>query len=592
MDATPRATASTTTRSSLLILALLGMAALSYQGHHLLISFESDDSNHLETPLILATSRQLTEGFSVLYGPFDGHRPLVLCHAPLYYRLVGIAATPFVKAGVDPLAASRLVGRLVAFLGFLVGLAVIARLARLDEAPRSAGILAALLVVTSPVFGSTPFTVRPDTLAVTLQTFGVLLALQGLIRRKTSEPTLLAAYLLFAASACVKQHDLVAMGTTSLILALAWWRGEVRFGPLLRAHLAALAVLASYYGAEQWLTGGHMAEAVFRLPAAFREVAPADWYHVGTVGVEVAKRSVGLLALGAVALVAWACRQGGRPSRLDALLLFYLAAELAATAVLCKGSTGAWVNYAMQTVVWASLLVGRGLGRLLEQGAEQCSRAVLRQLLTATAALAAAGLLLTDTRLTVRSARNRVVDREAVARLIEELPVAGDRPDALYFVGAPDHNRIYGSLSLAHDEWLYTAFEAVGAAELRRQWLQDALVGGSVRYVIEPFDPRRSPGLVPGLVSRLPELGYELYLAGDRYLVWERELTDQPSAAATASPSVLSPGDGTTTTTSAGNRQGVDQLGPGRPSTIATDAGPGVQPDLGVPRLAASGGRP
>ena len=590
MDATPRAT---TSRSSLLILALLGLAALAYQGHHLLISFESDDSNHLETPLILATSRQLTEGFSVLYGPFDGQRPLVLCHSPLYYRVVGIAAMPFVKAGVDPLAASRLMGRLVAFLGFLVGLGVVAKLARLDEAPWSAGFLAALLVVSSPVFGSTPFTVRPDTLAVSLQTFGVLLALQGLIRRKTSEPTLLAAYLLFAASACVKQHDLVAMGTTSLILALAWWRGEVRFGPLL------LRPSGGSGGARLLLWGRAMADRrphgrggfpiTCRLPRS-RAGGLAPCRHRRGRSRQTVRRPA---RPGAVAMVAWACRQGGRPSRLDALLLFYLAAELAATAVLCKGSTGAWVNYAMQAVVWASLLVGRGLGRLLEQRAEMSSRTVLRQVLTATAALAAAGLLLTDTRLAVRSARNRVIDREAVASLIEELPAAGDRPDALYFVGAPDHNRIYGSLSLAHDEWLYTAFEAVGAAELRRQWLQDALVDGPVRYVIEPFDPRRSPGLVPGLVNRLPELGYELYLAGDRYLVWEREVTDRASAAAAASPSVLPPpGAGENSSTSAGNRQGVDQLGPGRPSTTATDAGPGVQPDLGVPRLAASGRRP
>src|SRR5262245_19192074 len=68
---------------SRLLTLLLGLAAGSFLGYHLLIAAGEEDTNHLETPLALATARQVTEGPSVLYGPFSAQRPLVLIHAPL-----------------------------------------------------------------------------------------------------------------------------------------------------------------------------------------------------------------------------------------------------------------------------------------------------------------------------------------------------------------------------------------------------------------------------------------------------------------------------------------------------------------------------
>src|SRR4051812_43943408 len=64
------------------VTVLLLAATLGYQGFQAFWAFEPDDTNHLETPLIAATARQLVDGPSTLYGPFSGSDPLVLIHAP------------------------------------------------------------------------------------------------------------------------------------------------------------------------------------------------------------------------------------------------------------------------------------------------------------------------------------------------------------------------------------------------------------------------------------------------------------------------------------------------------------------------------
>lgn len=563
-----------------LLVALVGLAAAGYQGYHLAIAFQPDDTNHLETPLALSTARQFIEGPEVLYGPYTARRPLVLVHAPLYYRLTALVAAPRVHYGRDPVEASLYAGRLLSAMAFWLALVYVYEIATIDGAGLAAGLLSALLVAASAVFGSTPFTVRPDTLGVALQTAGAALVLRLLysppalagcsvstalsppdpdhdpepapraldpgrepVARTGHTPTslgrqpepapdsaapcvrpwstLLCAYLAFALAACTKQHDLVAMAVSSLLLAGAWWRGRLRLAPIVVAHILAAAVLAAYYGFEQHLTGGRMFESVFRLPAAFRTVAPAGWDHVGLVFIEVAKRSAGLLALTAVVGLGVALRLVPL-RRLDAALALYLVAELAATAILCKGSEGAWVNYAMQAVLWAAILTGRGLGRLAEPAAD---RRALRLAGLGLALVAALGLIVADARLVLVSYRNRQDDRRAVAELLADPEIARAAPRSLYFVGAPDHNRLYGRRNLAHDEWLYTAFESVGAAELRRDWLERAL-RSRVRFVVEPFDARYASGWVPGLAHTLPGLGYRLRDHYARFLVWERPEAD------------------------------------------------------------------
>ena len=70
---------------------------------------------------------------------------------------------------------------------------------------------------------------------------------------------------------------------------------------------------------------------------------------------------------GTVVIVIPACyllAPRSRPaSRVDRALWIYLMAELAAVTILGRMSTGAWVNYGIQPVVFFSVLTARALSR-------------------------------------------------------------------------------------------------------------------------------------------------------------------------------------------------------------------------------------
>ena len=90
---------------------------------------------------------------------------------------------------------------------------------------------------------------------------------------------------------------------------------------------------------------------------------------------------IGVAALGR----AW--RAGG----VDVAYALYFAGELALTAYLFRLSTGAWYNYAVQAVVFASVLAARALARAVDR--PLAMRAVLGISL---AALAVPAFALTD----------------------------------------------------------------------------------------------------------------------------------------------------------------------------------------------------
>jgi hypothetical protein len=494
----------------LVVTALLGLAAITFTGYHLLIALGVEDTNHLETPLALAVARQITEGPGVLYGPFDGTRPLVLIHAPLYYRLAGLGAWSLARWGADPVIAALAAGRLLSLLGLLATLAAAARLATLDGgAPRWAGPWAAALVASAAVFGSFPVTVRPDTVAVAFQTLGAWLVLRAI--RDGRADGLPAGYAALGLAACVKQHDVFVLAASSVCLAMAWRRGRLRPRPLVLAHVVGLAIVGGYYGLEEWLTSGLMSRSVFVLPSEFRHIAPADWAHVAETFFEVAKRSVGLLALGGAAVL---LGRRLRPSWLDGSLAAYLLIELAVTALLCRGSTGAWVNYAMQAIVFACVLSARGLAAGIGRRVPSWWPPV--------AVGAALMLFLADARLVAISATHRRQEREALRAMLADPRIRIESPEGLYFVGYPQHNRVHGRGELAHDEWLYNAYEAVGAAEPREAWLKSALTRGLVRIVVVPLDGRRTLREVPGVTEDLPTLGYAPLASFGRYRAWAR----------------------------------------------------------------------
>ncbi|HEV3166903.1 MAG TPA: hypothetical protein VGZ22_22945 [Isosphaeraceae bacterium] len=529
----------------LVVTALLGASVVVYLGYHLAIAFQPDDTNHLETPLAMAVARQIEEGPGVLYGPFNGQRPLVLIHSPLYYRLAALGAWPLAVVGFDPIMTAFAVGRVLAFLGLIATMAAAAWFARLDGAPLRAGLWSALLIAACPVIGSFPATVRPDTLGLALQTIGVTLVWRTLFRRvrethqyspeeekigafhalygatNTSSPALVLAYIAFGLAFCVKQHDVVAACVSSLFLFVAVMQRRCRVRTVIVAHAAALAIVIAYYGAEQLITGGRMAQSVFVLPAAFGRINHASWGHVLKVFVEVGKMAAGMILL-AIACV-WVSPKKALGSRLDAVVAVYLGAELAAMVALCLNSTGAWTNYAMQAVVFASILIGRALERVL------AARPVLWRL--APVGLAAVAFLLVDVRLVKISAQNRIEDHDSLEAMFADPRVGAHAPEEIYFVGAPQNNRRFGRIDLAHDEWLYSSYEALAAAEPRSAWLRPALTEGTVRQVIVIGGTTH----LRGLKDPLPRLGYRPIAQFGRYVVWERRESQRPAIATAAS---------------------------------------------------------
>ncbi|HWE36009.1 MAG TPA: glycosyltransferase family 39 protein [Isosphaeraceae bacterium] len=485
------------------ITLLLGAAAATYQGYHLTIALDADDTNHLETPLLLAVARQATEGPGTLYGPYSGSSPLVLIHAPLYYRLAGLAAWPLTRAGYDAITAALIAGRSLSLLGVALLLLAVARLARFEGESARSGVWATLIVAASPVLGSFGVTVRPDTLGIALQTWGIWFILRSLREGCGAWK----AGLLFALAVCVKQHDLVSGVVGFGLLALPGGRGRAR--RFVGAVAVGVGILGVYGGLEEWLTGGMMSRAVVRVPAALGRVNRATWGHVATVFLETAKLSIGLLALAGACLVSG--MKGWRGGRLDAILGLFLVAETAAMVPLCLNSTGSWVNYALEPVVLGAVLVARALDRVVSSGSGWRLGPVV---------LASAALLAADVRLVRISAGNRAKDREALRTLLAD-PALGPR-ESRYFVAVPQYNRLYGRAELAHDDWLYSSFEAVGAAEPRSGWLRSALTTGPVRRVVVANDPHRDPMLVEGLAEPLPLLGYRKVDRFGRFDLWER----------------------------------------------------------------------
>ena len=333
-------------------------AAVVYQGYNVVLAFDADDSNHLETTMALIVARELQDGPSTLYGPSSGENPLVLIHAPLYYRLAAGGAWIGKQAGMDPIVSAFASGRLISLVGMLGTILAAAWLARMDGRSLGVGLWAGLLIASAPVFGSFPVTVRPDTLALALQTWGVALAVRAIRDGKGSKPLdLPLAFVALALAACTKQHLVISAGVMIVVLAMCALGRRVRAGRLVVSIACGVLIAGSYALAEESLTNGRMFTAVFTLPSRFRETAGASWDHVLTVYLEVAKASVGLLAMWAAVLIVSPRKLIG--TWLDSLLWIVLLTETAAIIPLCLASEGAWVNYAMPSVVYACVLLAR-----------------------------------------------------------------------------------------------------------------------------------------------------------------------------------------------------------------------------------------
>ncbi len=584
-DARPKANRAAVLAAGAVTLCLLTAAALSVV-FWFALALSPEDLALMESPLLLAVARQLRAGSWELYGPFGGRNPLVLIHAPFYYRLAALAAWPIAASGMGPVAAALFAGRALSILSLAVTAVAAYRLARLDGARRRAGWWSALLLLASPVLGGTPFSVRPDMLGVALQTCGVLLVLSYVQNPGAGRSKLSWAFALFGLAICTKQHFVTGAAISLCMLTTGWRHGRVSTKPLVRGLSVGIAIVATIYCAEELVSRGRMSQAVFRAAANVSRVHPGGWLHVATVLAAVVGNSAGLIALlGAAALAAQGARSTAgsyllhitatglvivlaglttlelfvvrqwigwvtlaaalailllvlpagafaerfqelaknyfpesrlslrersssrgakgdidfrpapepRLAKLDACLAIYLGAELVLVMILSRSSEGAWVNYAMQAMVFAVVVTARAASRALDELPRQWVAVVVTL-----AAVAVPGAICLD--LKGETTRRRG-EHAVLARIFGTL---GHPAFEYFFAERPGHNRAAGRLELVYDDWLYPVFESAGLAENRSRWLRRALTDGPVRVVVTTSEAPR----VAGVETTLSVLGY------------------------------------------------------------------------------------
>ena len=416
------------TRISAWVTSLLVVAAVVAVVFGCSLAFRAEDTEPLESPLMLSVARQLVRGPRELYGPFGRLNPLVIIHAPLYYRLAALLAWAFQCAGLHFVTAALAAGRSLSLLGLAWTIAIAYRLARFDGRCPRVGWWAVLLILACPAVGVIPYTVRPDMLGVALQTTGVFLVLSTLRSERPGRIILAAAFAIFGLAFCVKQQLVAAPAISALLVIKAWLRGRVSSNHVAGALLAYAAIVLFVYGTEELVTQGEMSQSVFRAAFAVSRVHPADPVNAALVLYAIVGRSTGLIAMllaasvasvgtlrgtvrptivfvgnvvlvlialgavvsalniilsrwdlvltlacltvAAVIVIPASCFLSPRmveAERIDRLMWIYLTAELGLVAVLSSMSTGAWVNYGIQGVVFASIMIARALGRAFER---------------------------------------------------------------------------------------------------------------------------------------------------------------------------------------------------------------------------------
>jgi hypothetical protein len=548
------------------ITAMLSIAASVAMAFGVWLAVGVGDTEPLESPLMLSVARQLEHGPWGLYGPFGGQNPLVLIHAPLYYHLAALLARPLKYGGLDPFTAARVAGRSLSLFGLFLTVWSAFRIARLDGAPARAGWWAACLIASAGVMGATPYTVRPDMLGVGLQTTGVLLVLRAYCSKRAGGRGIVGGFAALGAAICLKQHLVGGCFAATVLLFWAWCRGRVSLRLVGLGVLTAGAIVATVYGVEELATDGRMSQAIFVAAPATVRVHPADWLRFVIVLATIAGASLCLIALLALAGLAQVGSKRGRgraaatvlgtslvgfalfmpivhsfrPSMaegltssfailgclflvipicafferraffgswLDAALCLFAAPEIVIVIALCGASTGAWVNYAIQGIVFAAILTARSLSRACDEG-----RAGAPLISIAVAAFVLLSFEIRDLHSTFR---HRRFERLSVELLLRNLKVP---TSDIYFAGGPGMTREYGRSDLVFDDWLYPVFESVHLAELRSSWLRSALTDKSVRFVITASaEPR-----IDGLDEPLTSLGFTPRFEINSLYVWEQ----------------------------------------------------------------------
>ena len=411
-------------RLSVWITIVLAASAVVFLGFRMQLGLNEADTDLYESPLMLSVARQLIAGPGELGAPLAVATPWSWSTA----RSLPRGGTHRLAGGPRRVAPGLgcAVGRPFAVGPGLAGdggrgLSTRTR----DGGSRRTGWWAVLLIAAAPVLAGQPFTVRPDMVGLALQTWGVVLVLGALEKPATAGRRLVWAYIAFGLAVCVKQHLVAAGAVSTLVLLLAWRRGQIRSDAIVRGLASAALVASVVYGLEWVVTAGRIWDAAFVAAGGVGRVHPGDWLHVGTVFSAVVGKSAGIVGLLATAVLAesrtpsaagrWAlaagyfmvgsiavlsvvqhvdtsqwssgsllvvelaalllvipagtamARRSRSDRRLDSILWVYGAAEVVVVVILSRLSTGTWINYAIQGVIFAAVLTARALDRAIER---------------------------------------------------------------------------------------------------------------------------------------------------------------------------------------------------------------------------------
>ena len=207
--------------------------------------------------LLLSVAHQIESGPRGLYGPYDGRYPLVLIHAPLYYRLAALVGWPLLPRGLR--SRDGRPGRGPAALGTRFpgdargGLppGTPGRHARQGRGVGRSARRRHTDLWRHPVRG--PARHAGDRVPDDRHPAGAR-GTRG--RRRSARRKLNAAAACFAVAVCIKQQYVVAPLVSLVLMSGARARGRLGLAAILRFVSIASASTLLYYGAEEWITGG------------------------------------------------------------------------------------------------------------------------------------------------------------------------------------------------------------------------------------------------------------------------------------------------------------------------------------------------
>ena len=273
-----------------------------------------------------------------IYKDINTEPYITAVYTPLYY---------LVNAGLFKVLGSHLwVGRLVSLVSILAAAYFIYKIVYWKTESRLVAVPSGLLLFTVWYLSLWTVLFRVDSLALALTLAGMYVAVRNLTTKG-----ILWSVPLFVLAFYTKQVYLAAPLAVGIYLLLKDRKLAAQFGGL---YVGLVSLLL---GVAMWITGGYFWEHTFLVGS--QPFSTGKWAYLVVLAVLGAPA---VLAVGSAYLVS-SLRKCRVP---DVLLIYFLLAL--AIALVGMAKEGAWLNYFIESVAAASILVGLQLKRLESGG--------------------------------------------------------------------------------------------------------------------------------------------------------------------------------------------------------------------------------